>query len=281
MNGSMPCPCGQCIPCLKKRRFLWASRIVLESLTHDKNCFVTLTYKPETVPEGGTLVPKHTQDWLKRLRRAIEPATVRYFLCGEYGDVSERPHYHAALFGLGPEDEDIICRSWGHGFVQVGDLNIKSAQYISGYVTKKMTRKDDARLKGRHPEFARMSLRPGIGATAVPTIGDVLFSMFGAEEVNNTGDVPFALKIGSRSLPLGRYLRGKLRDEIGMPETWKEEKLKEYSKEMQALFLDALGDQTLAPEDKLTIKTVLHRKNAQKILNLTTKSKIFEGKKTL
>ena len=33
---------------------LWAARISNEASLYEKNCFITLTYAPEYLPEGGT-----------------------------------------------------------------------------------------------------------------------------------------------------------------------------------------------------------------------------------
>lgn len=209
-------PCGQCLPCRLNRRRLWTHRLLLEAQCHELACFPTLTYSPECLPENGSLVPSHVQLWLKRLRRVLGAARpVRYYVVGEYGDLSFRPHYHAALYGVAASESALIESTWGMGNVFVGELNRESAQYIAGYVTKKMTAKDDPRLNGRHPEFARMSLRPGIGAHAVPAVAEALNTPFGAALVAEKMDVPMALNHGRTSLPLGRYLRRKLREEIG------------------------------------------------------------------
>lgn len=171
VKGISPFPCGQCLPCRLNRRRLWTHRLLLEQHSHEFSSFATLTYSDDALPAGNTLVPKHTQDWLKRLRALLGPARpLRYYLVGEYGDESQRPHYHAALFGLSHLEGELLRTSWGHGHIQLGTLTKESAQYIAGYVTKKMTAPDDPRLQGRHPEFARMSLRPGIGAFPFPSL---------------------------------------------------------------------------------------------------------------
>jgi hypothetical protein len=94
----------------------------------------------------------------------------------------------------------------------LGQLSENSAQYIAGYVTKKMTRFDDHRLLGRYPEFSRMSLRPGLGANAMHDVASVLMQ-YNLEET--LPDVPGQVRIGSRKVPIGRYLRQQLRSMVG------------------------------------------------------------------
>ena len=178
--GGRAFPCGQCMPCRVNRRRIWSHRIMLVAMQHSDSAFVTLTYSEDNVPKTAdgqlNLVPKDLQDWLKRFRKAIEPMRVRFYAVGEYGDETLRPHFHVALFGYPTcrfgnsiySDRRLNCcpqcdtvrDTWRHGSVLLGTLEDNSAQYIAGYVTKKLTSKDDYRLKGRYPEFARMSLHP-------------------------------------------------------------------------------------------------------------------------
>jgi len=77
-----------------------------------------------------------------------------------------------------------------------------------------MTGKDDMRLAvGQVPEFARMSLRPGIGAHSIPDVASVLLEQDFLEVAD---DVPNALRHGGRLWPLGRYMRQQLRLQTGM-----------------------------------------------------------------
>lgn len=177
--------CGRCAGCLLDRGKEWAARCVHEAQLHDLNSFVTLTYDNEHLPRGGTLVPEHPQLFMKRLRRARPGIRVSYFLCGEYGERSERPHYHALLFGCAFPDQVLIPRSsgeplyrseelarlWGLGFCSIGAVTFQSAAYCARYVLKKFERGSvlkpsctaDGELIEREAEFLRVSLRPGIG----------------------------------------------------------------------------------------------------------------------
>lgn len=190
-------------------------------MCHGDSAFVTLTYDPAKyfLPAGDpkSVVPRDLSLFLKRLRKVHVRNPLRYFAVGEYGDRTQRPHYHIALFGyasclqtnpgqLGDcqcQQCSVVRKTWGYGHVFVGTLTAHSASYLAGYVTKKMTSTGDARLAGRHPEFARMSLRPGIGAAAMWDVASVIMQY-------RLKTIPTGLRQGSRILPLGRYLRAKL-----------------------------------------------------------------------
>lgn len=262
---------------------------MLESFKHAKCAFVTLTYDEEHYPTGGSLLVSDPQKFLKRLRKAIAPQKIRHYYCGEYGEKYGRPHYHLAIFGLGPEDEETINKAWGRGDIHVGDLTHDSAQYVAQYVTKKMNHPESKcnehcthpPLLGRRPEFSRMSLRPGIGASTVRDIADTLTTPHGCDALAEVGDVPHHLILERKQIPLGKYLRGKLRETLGFPEkNTPKESLDAWKAEMQKLrkdFIDEKGDSTLSKYlDKTQhFKSWLIEKNAQKVLQIETKNRIY------
>lgn len=200
------------MPCRINRRRLWTGRILLEATQHEFSSFLTLTYKPESCPDE--LVPADLRNFWKRLRN-IFPAPIRYFAVGEYGEVSFRPHFHAIVFGLPFTASEFVSKAWSDGFFFLGDCTPASVAYCTGYVSKKMTHVDDPRLEGRHPEFARMSLRPGIGHSAAVAFDAGLTSRGGSSALVKTADVPSEIRIGSSRYPLGRYLRNAMREAIG------------------------------------------------------------------
>lgn len=221
--------CGQCMACRVKKASEWKNRLILEMNQHVFTTFVTLTYNPEHLPPcaghpGGTLVPDDLQKYLKRLRYRLGEVKFRFFACGEYGDKSGRAHYHLLLFGIHPCDD--IRDAWSVdgvplGFVEMSIANSHRCGYIAQYVCKKMTngKKKEVQewLKGRTPEFTRMSLKPGIGAGAVPALAESLFTYGGSKYMAALGDVPYLWHYDGRSRLIGKYLRGKIRDVIGMP----------------------------------------------------------------
>lgn len=278
-SGSLSFGCGQCMPCRISRRRLWTHRILLESLCHSSSAFITLTYDDEHVPPGGTLVIKDYQKFLYSLRQLLSPRKLRYVFVGEYGESTWRPHYHAIIFGLCPSEEEVVRLAWKRGHIMVGDVTPASAQYVCGYVTKKMTNKNDPRLEGRYPEFMRPSLKPGIGALAVPKLVDVLTSEKGHLLLDSEGDVPQVISHGRRQLPLGRYLRMKMRQRYGFEETGTpKEVLRALSEEMYRVFE---ADFDAAKENGISVKQFYRQKaetRKQQILNIETKFKAFTKK---
>lgn len=172
-------PCGQCIGCRLERSRQWAVRCLHESKLHEENSFVTLTYSDENLPSNGSLVYKHFQLFMRRMRKSLG-APVRFYMAGEYGEQYGRPHYHALLFGKDFSDKkyfksgkfgDALFTSreldsyWRLGQCLVGTVTIQSAGYIARYCMKKVTGQFAEQYYGdRVPEFNRMSLKPGIGA---------------------------------------------------------------------------------------------------------------------
>lgn len=295
--------CGRCGPCRVNKKVLWSFRLQLEQRKHAKSSFITLTYSDEFLPRGGSLLPAHPSAFIKRLRAASYPQLLRYFLVGEYGDEKQRPHYHVALFGLSCErggataqgisgskfscDCPICGRvhsAWGKGRTEVDELNTTTANYICGYTIKKMTSKDDPRLDGRHPEFTRMSLKPGIGADAVADIADALFQPGVMERILSTGDVPHSLRIGGKHMPLGRYLRAKLRDAIGMTDGWRDAYKEAKSDHLRSLFyLSQDNPKIQAFYDALRNTTVPEssEQREQRLKNFNARTKLHEQRKKL
>lgn len=236
-KGVMPLPCGQCMPCRINKRRVWTTRLMLELYQHRKASFVTLTYSDEFLPPGNTVVKRHLQLFMKRLRKACEPVSIRFFGVGEYGDRTARAHYHVMLYGIDRDSAELVSDCWGMGHVHFGDVTKDSCQYIAGYVTKKLTKADDPRLKGREPEFSLMSRNPGIGAFAAAQLGAQMVRTSGAALwMAREGDVPKVTRMDGTMMPLGRYMVGKVRLAVGMEnENSPEPKLEEYKEKMRAL----------------------------------------------
>lgn len=294
--GSHLFPCGQCEPCRINRKRLWTNRILLEAGEHGSNSFLTLTYNEENLPHTmnglPTLAPEDLRNWLKRIRKAVAPIRLRYYAVGEYGDVSARPHYHLALFGFQScRNGSTIrhrgrtmaaqccstCRlvqaTWAAGDIESGTLEEASAQYLVGYVLKKMTRYDDGRLYGRMPEFARMSLRPGIGQRAMHDIADVILTL--GLDVSEA-DVPSALRRGARMWPMGRYLRQQLRLMTGKEINTPDEVLLEAAEKLRPM-----REAAKASSSHPSFKTFVVEAFRQDILNRVARQRVHSKRGSL
>ena len=142
-----------------------------EASLYPENCFITLTYDDEHMPENRSVNGQVWKDFRRRLTRYIEKTyakKIRYFACAEYGslpmgDIPEnlgRPHYHAIIFNHSfmpnksrpqPGQECLeksadggiwtspeLSRIWPYGHVSVGPVTQQTAAYVARYSLKKI-----------------------------------------------------------------------------------------------------------------------------------------------
>ena len=183
-------PCGQCIGCRLNYSRQWAIRIVHEAQMHDQNCFITLTFDQAHLEKRSnplSLDVSEYQKFMKRLRKRFGN-NIRFFHCGEYGELNKRPHYHAVIFGMDFKDKvlwsnrdgnklytsETLQELWPYGFSTIGDVTFQSAAYVARYIMKKhkgegaedhYTRWCPTTGEGIpvEPEYCTMSRKPGIG----------------------------------------------------------------------------------------------------------------------
>ena len=110
---------------------------------------------------------------------------IKYFACGEYGELEQRPHYHAIVFGLKPCESCWSCRekligripdnptgdcllireNWKMGNVHIGNVEAASCFYVAGYMKKQQWIGKEAKKKyettHREPPFNTQSI--GLG----------------------------------------------------------------------------------------------------------------------
>lgn len=182
-NDAFLIPCGKCVGCRLAYSREWANRCLLEASQYEFNWFVTLTYDPEHLPPGGTLVKKELSDFIKRLRRHWEYAYgfqgIRFYACGEYGSQYMRPHYHVIFFNLPVNDlvfakrekghvtwtSKTVTDIWSRGIVTFNECNWHTCAYVARYMLKKKKGVERSFYDelGLLPEFTVSSRRPGIG----------------------------------------------------------------------------------------------------------------------
>lgn len=169
---------------------------------HTENCFVTLTFNDESLTRRNnpfSLDKSEYQRFMKRLRIRYDKK-IRFFHCGEYGDINKRPHYHALLFGHDFADKQLwsnrdgirlyiseeLMDLWPYGFSTIGEVTFDSAAYVARYVMKKITGERAADhyvtwdpLTGEgipiETEYCTMSRKPGIGLDWIKKFKDDVY----------------------------------------------------------------------------------------------------------
>lgn len=185
-------PCGHCVGCRMDYIRDWTHRMVYELIANNYQAiFVTLTYDNSHLPmciDGPTLSKRDCQLFIKRLRKAFPDRKIRYYIAGEYGPITHRPHYHAIIYGLSLSDfSDLrkvgqnelkqpyysslkFASIWQNGFVQMSEVNYSTCSYVARYVTKKAYGLDLQEFAERQPEFNLSSRCPGIGFSMAPEV---------------------------------------------------------------------------------------------------------------
>lgn len=191
-------PCGKCLGCRRDQAKEWSDRLVMEMQKYDDDScyFITLTYDDVNMPLRsyvddltgelkfhGTLQKSDFQKFMKRLRKARPTDRIRYYLAGEYGPTTERPHAHAILFGLHLLDWKLeesghsetgqiyytceeLQKIWSKGFISIEPANEYTCRYVCSYVTSKIGDAASNKYwleKGLQPPFSLSSRKPGIG----------------------------------------------------------------------------------------------------------------------
>jgi hypothetical protein len=194
--------------CRIARTSEWTTRILHELIGKD-GCFVTLTYNNESLPQGETLVKEHLQIFIRELRRGLYPKKIKYYACGEYGDTTQRPHYHAIIIGWKPELEQcytpdkkqVVSKEiealWTYGHNTVGTPDREAIQYVVGYIRKKLYGSKSEDYGTRLPPFPIQS--QGIGLN---------YCMSHYKEILNRGITRNGKQVG-----IPRYYKKKLVDQ--------------------------------------------------------------------
>jgi len=190
--------------------------MTLESYEHPISTFITLTYAPEHLPSNGSVSKEAMQLWLKRLRFELGERKIRYYLVGEYGEQSWRPHYHAIIYGMAPTEEAVFKKTWPFGHIHLGLAEHRTFSYVAGYMVKRMTNPKDKRLKGREPEFCLMSKNPGLGFGTVARTVKAYQTKPGQVILAKKRQIETMFKSQGHTYPLGRYLSAKIEEAVGI-----------------------------------------------------------------
>lgn len=210
--------CGQCEYCRVMEKMDKVNRLKLEHGVRPYAFFITLTYSDEFLPLFSGLPNLWRPDlvsYIDRIRNKLPKFTV--FAVGEYGGrlfgspEAEReihPHYHLAVFSSDPsireKIREVCTDKWRYGHCHILLLSSGLIDYITGYVSKKLTNEFSMRkVMGLDisPEFTYSSRRPAIG--------DVSEQLIDIQESH--GEITH-LELHGKRVVIPRYLRYKMRD---------------------------------------------------------------------
>lgn len=224
----------------------------MERFHHDTASFITLTYEDRHLPENLCVTKREAQLFLKKLRKQIAPRQIRYFMVGEYGDKSQRPHYHAIIFGLDPTEGEVVKKCWQKGFIQMGTAETKAMSYCGSYVVKKWTKRGHPDLEGRDPEFSLKS--QGIGKNFAQRVIQAYKSESGAHLLAKERSIQTSYAYGSKHWPMGRYVKEKIYEGLAFTKEERRAINQKRNDEVAALAWPLTTEENIIREENLRIK---------------------------
>ena len=273
-------PCGKCDSCRRIKQQQVKLRILLESTLYSENSFTTLTFNDIHVP--NQLEKSDAQNFIKRYRKQRPGKTNRYYIVGEYGSRTSRPHFHAILFGHSFLDLQTIEQSWRKnagttrkpiyqslGHIHSREFTAARAGYIAKYTTK-FLENNRRRDNGLAPEFAlcsKGSKRSGTKGIGLQSLNGIVNSIRNAQ-TGHKKDYALSeyferyvgsIRVGKGRMSIDPYLRKCIFNYLRDIETTRlESELDEYL----YLGMDAT-DPTIAlikEQRKYDIRRALHRR---------------------
>lgn len=194
-----------------RRQKEWIVRLTEQAKSSTDCYFVTLTYNEQSVPWGSAipiLDKKGIQLFMKRLRKSLQPG-IKYYLVGEYGTNTKRPHYHMIIFNTGVNLEKLklkIIEAWTTkneqdekqllGNIDVGYGDISSMTYVAKYLIK------DDKIDYEVKPFALMS--KGLGSRYIDKR-----TSWHQEDLSRN----YSVMQGGKKFPLPKYYKQKMLNE--------------------------------------------------------------------
>lgn len=270
--------CGKCLQCKLDRSKQWADRLMLEALDYEYNWFTTFTYDDDHVPvveyvnkngevkELKTLRYKDFQDFMKRLRKKFPDIKIKYLCCGEYGETTLRPHYHAIIFNLKLDDikptgevnfrnelyyeSKTLTDLWSNGFVILGKCDWNSAAYCVNYTIKNQFTNFEFEEYGL--EKPKLKCSQGLAKNQYELNKDIFIEY---------GSMYLSTSNGSKKITTSRYFDNHFLDENELEML--QSKRKEYASYSQSL-LESQTDHNIEEIRRIRNDSLVQRTKALK-----------------
>lgn len=155
-------PCGQCYSCFKTWQSSWRVRLLnhwkyLSPQERHRSVFVTFTFSDKYIKKAN----KDTASFVKHFRDAFRKKYKRsctFWMVREYGEDTNRLHYHGILFDF-PGNRFDLSSLWPFGHTNIKSVTTKRVSYITKYATKGMKGK----IFYDKSEKPKIYCSPGIG----------------------------------------------------------------------------------------------------------------------
>lgn len=149
-------PCGTCMACRVNKKTFWTNRIAYDVMYYNRlgfgSTFAGLSIDDNHLNSCRSVVKEDLQKVIKRLR-FHSPIKFKHFSIGEYGDDSQRPHYHSILIGLPTEiSKEVLRKSWDYGFTTAEPVTSGRIRYVVDYL--------DCTSKESKDTFERLGVTP-------------------------------------------------------------------------------------------------------------------------
>lgn len=152
------------------------------------------------------------------LKGSTESKTVRYYITGEYGPTTFRPHYHGVLWfnsdTVASYIRDIICKAWPHNNYSVQPLEFSFVEHGSGtkrtpasYIASYVNSVSNLSEVHRHK-----SLRPFALYSKCPPIGSLFYTEEKVRQIFDTASPTISQNVNGENVdvPILPYLKNRL-----------------------------------------------------------------------
>lgn len=148
-------PCGHCPACQINKASEWATKLYCEAQTNNFYYFTTLTYNDESYRSDRDFRDDITK-FIKRLRAKNNDQKLKYFYSFEYGEHTQRGHFHIIIYFKDHQPKDkleflkknqghnyfssqMISDTWTYGYNVTcpKDDDISTLNYVARYCVKK------------------------------------------------------------------------------------------------------------------------------------------------
>lgn len=211
-------PCGKCLNCLNNKKKEKALRFIQEMNNYKFKLFITLTMdevRATRSKSGRTTIDKDMfkkyimklQYWEKKYNMKItKNDSMKYISCGEYGERTQRAHYHIVLL-TNAFIHHKIKTCWQLGHVEMEAVrDVRAIYYTAGYTDKKVKTyfKDKYKKDLDDREIAFLKVSRGNGKKYIEKkVAEIKPDKYYIESFNGKNSIPTYYKTKLKEYIMG------------------------------------------------------------------------------